>query len=83
MSNFSDDQSGMAETIRLYLRQNYGLVVSDEEASDVTERLSLETDPEVVIKVSGRDIVTGLRTMVEISRGDLWPPDALILAPRQ
>ena len=73
----------MAEVVRQYLRRDYGLVLSDEEAGDVVERLWLEADPEAVIEVSGRDIMTGLRQIVEISREDLWPPDALMVAPRQ
>ena len=72
----------MAEVVRQYLRRDYGLVLSDEEAGDVVDRLLLETDPEAVIKVSGRDIMTGLRRIVEIGRGDL-PPDAGMLAPRR
>ena len=73
----------MAEVVRQYLRRDYGLVLSDEEAGDVVERLVLESDPEAVIEVSGRDIMTGLRRIVEIGRGDLGPPDALMVAPRR
>lgn len=83
MSDFADGRSAMADAVRQYLRRNYGVVVSDEEAGDVVERLLLEADPEAVVEVSGRDIMTGLRRVVEIRRGDLEPPDALILAPRR
>lgn len=83
MSDLADGQSGMTEVVRQCLRQNHGLVVSDEEAGDVVERLSLEADSGAVIEVSGRDIMTGLRRTVEIGWGDLSPPDALMLAPRQ
>ena len=83
MSDFADGRSGMAEVVRQYLRRDYGVVLSDEEVGDVVERLLLETDPEAVIEVSGRDIMTGLRRIVEIGRGDFWPPDALMLAPRR